>query len=75
MNNEIDKMGDITEFPTMSHTLDMNHLLEIHRLIITELRKDVLIYEKALNEIQQLPAARQDECCNIALAALDTVDR
>jgi len=70
----MDKMGDVTEFPTASHALDMDHLLEIHRHIITELRKDVLTYEKALNEIQQLPTDRQGDCCNIALSALDTVE-
>ena len=35
------------------------------------LRKKVATYERALKEISSLPSIRQDECCCIALGALD----
>jgi hypothetical protein len=31
----------------------------------------IALLEKALQEIIELPSVRQDECCNIALAAMD----
>lgn len=32
----------------------------------------IQLYEKALQEIIDLPSVRQDECCNIAMNAMDT---
>ena len=33
--------------------------------------KKIELLEKALQEIIDLPSVRQDECCNIALGAMD----
>ena len=33
---------------------------------------ELQVYKNALQAITELPSSRQDECCNIALNALDT---
>lgn len=39
---------------------------------INDLKEENSMFKKALSEIASLPGVRQDECCTIALGALDT---
>ena len=49
--------------------------LRMARACSNELREENSMLKKALSEIANLPGVRQDECCNIALGALDTNER
>lgn len=54
-------------FPEGCTPADAKHL----RAANWEMAEEIDVYRKALEDIAGLPIVRQDECCNIALNALD----